>query len=396
MGTAREGTRKHLHLAQRLHICAGADPFPLRASVKEATVRARSTLCLFVLCSLVVVLPAQAADYTPPTYALQVIPGGATALSNTGWVVGMIPIGATGQAAYRWRSGPWSILPDFGTQSATVAAVNDAGVAVGSAYYPVAESPYSRGTPPVVFGGTRPEIIGAIRGTSGLATAINNNGDVVGVSYSPSGDQLFSAFLRSKGNTVELLPPPSIEAVAPLGYQFHPLAINNALQVVGWAAPPESVSQTTAAVWENGACYTLTRTGEEQAAVTDVNEAGLAVGWIGPADGETGPTYPVVWDLARHTSALPLAGDVQGTAAAVNNAGLAVGTSASGWGMLYAQGQAFRLQPLVKDAQGWTIISALDINDNGQILVRAVRPGVSTSLLLTPVMERYVPPSGGG
>jgi uncharacterized membrane protein len=359
-------------------------------------VRAQYLIYLF-LTTLLVTAPARSAPFIPPTYTMQMLPGGASAISNNGWVAGAVLDAEGLPNAYRWRDGHLEVFADFGTgyfgQSSALA-VNDNGNVVGTAGVS-GERAYSGYSPAVLFGTGEPLILGVVSGADGNATGINNRGQICGTGYHDN--LLFEAFIWEAGLIRPLPFTPEYYGVS------QAFAINNAGQVVGWTQPnlgnPNYDHGAVAAIWMNGAAYSLTNPGEVTSEALDINDSGLAVGWIGPAGGRfqtPGTKFPVSWDTAHDGAAVPLAPGVQGTAQAINNAGLAVGNSASGWAVLFAAGQAFRLQSLVKDAGGWAITHATDINDSGQIVVRAFGNGKNASLLLTPILAaRYVPPSGG-
>ncbi len=348
------------------------------------------TLIVAVTVALASAAASVAAPYTPPAYTLQVLPGGASAISNTGWIAGTI-IDAQGVGhPYRWRAGKTEMLRDWGRGSSALA-VNDNGEVVGTARPPVDMPVFWQYSPAVLFGTGTPEILGIVSGGDGNANAINNQRQIVGTGYHDN--LLFEAFLWENGAIRPLPRVPDVGGIS------QALAINNSGHVVGWNQPLVSTADEgpTAVLWRDGSARALTTHGVVTSQALDLNDAGLAVGWIGSPTGhfqEPMTKVPVSWDTSRSAATVPLAPGVQGTATAVNSAGLIVGNSASGFALLFAAGGAYRLQNLLVNAPGWTITRAQDINDAGQILVWGSRNGVGGSLLLTPVPARYQP-SGG-
>lgn len=348
-------------------------------------------LCVLVLLFAFAVA-APAAPFSPPGYTLQVLPGEAYALSNTGWVVGTLTDTSGDSAAYRWRAGQTEILPDFGTghfRGSRALAVNDLGQVVGTAGV-FGERQFSGYSPAVLFGAGEPQILGVVSGVDGNANDINNAGQIAGTGWHDN--LLFGAFVWD--GQIHALP-----SLPGLGGATQALAINESGVVAGWEQPLVSVADEgpTAIIWINGTPRALTAHGTVSSQSLDINDTGIAVGWIGPPVGpyQSPPSMaPVSWDTAKGGAAVPLAPGVLGTATAINGAGIAVGDSQSGFALLYGGGQAFRLQNLVLRLDGWSIVRATDINDAGQILVRAVRNGNAVSLLLTPVPARYVPNGG--
>lgn len=78
---------------------------------------------------------------------------------------------------------------------------------------------------------------------------------------------------------------------------------------------------------------------------------------------------------------------VGGEAKAINNAGMVVGWTQSGWdeqkdAFLYAGGEPTYLDRLVEGADGWRVAEAYDINDARQILGKACRSDECLSVRL--------------
>jgi uncharacterized membrane protein len=354
--------------------------------------RSRSILFLFVF---LVALPANAATFTAPTYTIQQLPGIASAISNTGWVAGTLTDAQGHPHAYRCRAGKLEMLAEFAGHQSRGIGINDYGDVAG-VVLTVDGSPWQLPghsdlyAPALFTNGTVQAYYPISSVDDGWANAINNAAEIVGGSYFASYYGIEA--IQCTGASRPLAKLPDMD-------RGEALAINQRGQCVGWArdsndglAPPQAV------IWDLGYVWALPVSDGGCSVAQDINDSGFTVGTVTFGVASVTPiSFPAGWDSKNHSLAYPLAGNVQGTAVAINNAGLAVGTSSNGFAMLYAQGQAFRLESLVTNTAGWTLTSALDINDAGQILVSGVNGSNTGSFLLTPVVVggRYVPPSGG-
>ena len=171
---------------------------------------------------------------------------------------------------------------------------------------------------------------------TGLATDINNRGEVVGVQLST-----FAGFLWSEAG-----------GLVNLGAGFWPTSINEAGVIAG-SCDSVSAEDAGPCVWERGALRSLHVPFGGSALA--VNEAATVVGntFLPGTDRE----MPFVWGENRGLQMLPVpSGTYFGLAEGINNAGVAVG-----WSLMLPDDNGYRHQPLVWDRRG-RIQQTLDVN----------------------------------
>lgn len=210
-------------------------------------------------------------------------------------------------------------------------------------------------------------------GGTSRATDINDVGQVVGTSMQWGSER---AVIWHQGQITDL-------------GDLTPRAINNAGQVVGSMTAGFS-NMTHAVVWENGQ---LTDLGASPGAINgslanDINNVGQIVG----VDHERA----VLWWQGTKVELGSLNGDSRSNALGINDLGQIVGYSQTFAGssdgnraVLWQNGTVLDLNTLASvQASGWTLRSATQINDKGQIIGHGVSPsGFYQSYLLSPVPE---------
>jgi len=177
-----------------------------------------------------------------------------------------------------------------------------------------------------------------------------------------------------------------------------PTAFNQAGQAAGYATN-ELIGQH-ACFWNNDATHAIVDLGVYPG---DSSSIGWGMNDLGQVVGESHAAFgsrAVVWNNdPLHTAIeLPLLpGDNFGSARAVNSLGQAVGISAWGdpgtWNIgpttlvLWSRGSVVALQNSLDSVTGagWTLVSAVAINNNGQIVGMGVHNGNSRAFLLTPI-----------
>ena len=225
-------------------------------------------------------------------------------------------------------------------------------------------------------------------GGTSRATDINDVGQVVGTSMQWDFEH---AVIWNQGQITDL-------------GALKPRAINNAGQVVGsipagfsnmtnavvWEHYGGFSNMTHAVVWENGQ---LTDLGASPGAINgslanDINNVGQIVG----VDHERA----VLWWQGAKVELGSLSGDSNSNALGINDLGQVVGysqtfaNSSDGIrAVLWQNGTVLDLNTLASvQASGWTLRSATQINDKGQIIGLGVSPsGFYQSYLLSPVPE---------
>lgn len=170
-------------------------------------------------------------------------------------------------------------------------------------------------------------------------------------------------------------------------------AINYSGQVVGWSGYIGSTGH--AFLWENGAMrdlgtFPIGDVGGESEA-TDINDSGQVVG---EADGDIGgqiAPIPFLWQNGAMRD-LGTLGGAESEAFAINNKGQVVGTSTDANGrdraFLY---DGTTMRDLNGVCCGWSLESATDINDAGQIVGVGDHDFAPRSFRLTPSYHVFMP-----
>lgn len=205
-------------------------------------------------------------------------------------------------------------LPGYGQSHAY--GINDAGQVVG---YSATDTNLVRSA--TIWNGSTPTNIGALVGTTynSQATAINNAGQIVGA-YGPLGGVLGlgASFIQQgvlwSGNTVTTLAPlPGLTS-------SYATAINNAGQVVGISYPPflPPFQNQLATIWNGATPTALTTPAGLGSFAYGINNSGHVVGASGNA---------VIWNNGIPTALGVLPGSVSSYATAINNSGKVIGES---------------------------------------------------------------------
>jgi probable HAF family extracellular repeat protein len=228
--------------------------------------------------------------------ALPPLPGGAnskaTATNNSGQIAGVSEYGAecqdcTGPQVFPYEGVVWKLnasgqpfvattLPPLPGDKVSVAfGINDAGTAVGASGG-VISSPNSLFSPlqAVMWKNGVPVALGGLGGTEAAATAINNGGQVIGVS-TLAGDADIHSFIWQKGVMTDL------GSLQPDDAFIFPQDINNLGEVVGLACR-RSESKAYGCdgfLWRNGVMADLNdlltqKTSLEICCANSINDSG--------------------------------------------------------------------------------------------------------------------------
>jgi probable HAF family extracellular repeat protein len=230
-------------------------------------------------------------------------------------------------------------------------------------------------------------------GNNGIASEINNRGQVVGVAEKTTPDVTcvppfflqLGAVVWQNGHAQELPPfPGDPDAVA--------LGINDKGQAVGWSGPCTGVFGNSfhALLWENGTVTDLGNLGGATGnSAADINNQGQVVGSSDLPGDTTGHAF--LWQNGVMTDLGTLPGDVSSQSLGINNRGQVVGLSfdASGnvRGFLWQNGVMTDLNTLIPPGSPLSVLEALGINDRGQIAGYAlvIATGEVHGFLATPV-----------
>jgi probable HAF family extracellular repeat protein len=210
-------------------------------------------------------------------------------------------------------------------------------------------------------------------GNNGQASAINNRGQIVGISETTVRDsgcpstkpgKIISPVLWEKGEARAL---PTVDG-DPDGFVQ---GINDQGQAVGSSGTCSNIA-THAVLWENDTAVELPGLGRTGNDAYAVNDHGQAVGYVTSPDGTT--IFPTVWLNGAHgapTSLGILPGDGAAFATGINNRGQVVGSTfnSTGWshGFIWQDNVLTDLNTLIPGDSNLFIIAASNINERGQI-----------------------------
>ena len=254
-----------------------------------------------------------------------------------------------------YRAGVGELLPPDGF---TPYAVNSSGVMAGKSGGGVAIS-------------TLDGLLAVIELPAGVTDVspmdISDGGYTAGIAYG----SVYKAFRVTPDNVFEILPTPTTGAA-------FANAVNSSGQVCGrWTGPGDSSS----AFWDtDGTFYEIpVPVGYTNNEAMDINESGEVLIM-------TASHPPAIWSLSEGFRPLESSGDNYGFAAwGMNNLGHVVGLIGAGSGWVWSGSLYSFMSASLVDSDGWEILTAVDINDQGQIVGHAKLDGQTTLYLATPI-----------
>ncbi len=223
--------------------------------------------------------------------------------------------------------------------------------------------------------------LGTLGDQSSFATDINNNGQIIGISFTSNNVSfLGQPFIYSNGNMQKL---GNFE-----GY-FSAISINDNGMVVGQFKSPELLASSKAFLYSNGSLKDLGALDGGISAAIDINDSGLIVGFSSASNGGTAA-------FLYSNGTMQDIGSLGGTktfASSINNSGQIVGESYTSdpnpnvypyvyednrRAFLYNNGSMQNLGTLVGD----TFSAAYSINDNGQAVGQSGKSEFDTRAFL--------------
>ena len=238
----------------------------------------------------------------------------------------------------------------------------------------------------------------------GLATSINNSGQVVGGQYSSindSGQYVGSAFagvILPNDAPSQLV---SGSATVALPAQFAAIAINNSGVIAGLlTVDAHGGSNFDPAIYQNGQVTDLISkiglgTDNYDGRAIAINQHGDVLITVqqytgaGPGS-QTGPVASYLYNAStgQLTNLTALAGTSGMIGAALNNKDQVVGN-----GFLYSDGTIQLLNSLISPTSGWSNLNATAINDSGQIVGQGLFNGQEQAFEMTPVAAQVPEPT---
>ncbi len=343
---------------------------------------ANVTRTIAMLLSSIVALEVPAGDR--PAYTIEDLPNiGLFAIvtphgiNDAGLVVGRDLDDALVSRAIRWENGRPTQLDDTRETHSTATAISDNGIIVGFMDNPDGDTEAAMwdengvtflGIPPGDFGNQ--------------AWGVNDSGTVVG--YTVDQTILEIAVMWVDGETIEIG-----------GFDSVASDINNAGQIVG---RHDVVEGRQALLWEDGRQIILPDWDSGLAAAVSISHNGTIVGAAHNPDDSR--LHAVVWLGDEHQLIdLGLAGFLSTLAWDANDSGEIVGegiivveppiTDA----VLWVDGDPFRLDDLIDPGSGWDLQTATGINNAGQIIGLGLHQDLLglRGFLLTPIAYDGIP-----
>src|SRR5882724_4164819 len=327
-------------------------------------------------------------------YDIGVVDVGDTASQGFGVSRAGIAVGRSlhtgGSKAFTWTlNGGLVGLPNLAGRNYAVSnSANDTGSVVGTA----ATTAFGSGRLPVIWqNGVVSQLPLPVGETLGDANSVNALTVAVG---SVDGGSLQRGVIYSGGSATIIT-----QTTSNGSYFVTAFGINDSGRIVGQGIDPTNAARNVGIVYDIGQSMAF-----EVGALPGMNGA-LAFGVsntgyvVGSSMLNQGSGLPFIWSDQGGMVAIPLAtGTSQGSARAVNSAGLVVGNDSSAFSIpfLYDGTATYRLADLIPPNSGWdlsmnTSSSALGISENGIIVGTGVHNGETHAYAMVPASPTPTP-----
>ncbi|HEY3309412.1 MAG TPA: hypothetical protein VGJ93_13235 [Desulfuromonadaceae bacterium] len=257
-----------------------------------------------------------------------------------------------GQTALAYGAIKTIPLGTLGGRESTASAINKHGTVVGFSDTKVSYVEHG-----FIWKKGKMADLGSLGGSS-RATAINNADEVIGYSFTSSGE--YHAFIWKKGKMKDL---------GTLGGKFcRAIAINDAGVVVGESATTSGESH--AFIWEKGKMKDLGTLGGNSSSATSINKHCEVVGWSNIASlSETKHLF--IWKKGKMTDIGSLCSSGSSWPVALNKKGVITGEGICNNGLhsfIWSNGKATDLGSPSIGVQEVKYVRAVDMNDAAQII----------------------------
>ncbi len=346
---------------------------------------------VFVAASALFVTSAHTTAQTAPAlYTLEIIEPlegdastSASEIANGGWVAGTSSNAeGNGARAILYRDG---VVRDRsnGLELSYGTAVNKSAQLAGYHFvYPERTA--------AVWDGSEMIDLPSLGSPDSIANGINDDGVVVGASKATEVGEFFACKWMD-GEIVPLATP---------GVRSSASAINKKGEIVGSAETVDRVDLQVATLWIGEELIFLGTLGGANSAALSINDRGQIVG-VSLLSGDVAlgneGSHAFLWEAGVMTDLGTFPGGAFSLALDINNDSLIVGQSQNPdpnrdesrgrIAVLWANGEIINLNDRIRDDGGWTLISAVSIDDAGQIAGVASDGERTRGYVLTPVEE---------